>query len=76
MVNTVESFAKSRRTTAVSFFLSMAFRISSVVCMTDVSVECHCLFPLQDTRNIEIKLLRVFFFLRTCLDTSNVSFSY
>ena len=46
---------RSRRTTAVSFFLSMAFRILSVVWMTDVSVECHCLFPLclDDKRPLE-----------------------
>ena len=36
----------SRRTMAVSFLLSMALRISSVVWITDVSVECHCLLSL------------------------------
>ena len=50
-----KALLRSRRTTAVSFFLSMAFRISSVVWMTDVSVECHCLFPLclDDKRPLE-----------------------
>ena len=36
----------SSRITAVNFFLSIADKIVSVVWIKDVSVECHCLFPL------------------------------
>ena len=33
----------SKKKTDVKYFLSMALKISSVVCITDVPVECHFL---------------------------------
>ena len=43
--------------TAVNFFLSIALSISLVVQITEVSVECHCLFPLclDERRSLDDK---------------------